>query len=101
MFFRGKLDGQGTFVSLDEKESYVGTFRMGKRHGQGRYIFRNGDVYEGEWLNDEMAGYEIYKFSQLGEQYCGKFLHRKRHGRGKYQFSDGSYQMVFEREVRE
>ena len=52
MFFRGKLDGHGTSVSLDEKESYVGAFRMGKRHGQGRYVFRNGDVYEGECKDD-------------------------------------------------
>lgn len=31
-------------------------FEQGNRHGQGTYHYRNGDVYEGEWISGKRNG---------------------------------------------
>ena len=35
---------------------YDGMFKDGKRNGPGKYVYKNGDVYEGEYLNDLRHG---------------------------------------------
>lgn len=32
---------------------YEGYWKDNKAHGAGRLIHDNGDVYEGQWLNDQ------------------------------------------------
>jgi hypothetical protein len=32
--------------------TYTGEFGLGRRHGDGKYIFENGDYYDGQWKND-------------------------------------------------
>ena len=42
---------------------YVGEFKDDKRHGQGRYTFKNGDEYDeyiGEWKDGKMHGKGTY-----------------------------------------
>ena len=34
----------------------LGAFVEGKRHGQGVYLYVNGDVFQGEWENDVKHG---------------------------------------------
>lgn len=31
-----------------------------KANGKGKFIFANGDVIEGNWINDKLNGYGIY-----------------------------------------
>ena len=38
---------------------YTGEIKDGKRNGKGTQIWDNGAKYEGEWLNDQVHGYEI------------------------------------------
>jgi len=33
-----------------------------QRHGQGTYYYDNGDIYEGDWVNDEKHGEGTYHF---------------------------------------
>ena len=35
---------------------YTGTFKDGKKHGQGRYEFKNGIIYEGEYVDGLKQG---------------------------------------------
>lgn len=46
--FGSKTDPSGT--------KYVGEFKIGKRNGQGTFIFANGNKYVGEWMEDKYNG---------------------------------------------
>ena len=35
---------------------YIGNWLDGKMHGQGTYIYGDGDKYEGEWKDDKRHG---------------------------------------------
>mmetsp|Transcript_7271 Transcript_7271/g.7123 ORF Transcript_7271/g.7123 Transcript_7271/m.7123 type:complete len:180 (-) Transcript_7271:384-923(-) len=35
---------------------YFGELSEGKRHGKGRNLWENGDIYEGQWENDTQTG---------------------------------------------
>ena len=37
-----------------------GSFSNGKRHGQGVYLYPNGDIYQGEWIEDLKSGFGIF-----------------------------------------
>ena len=56
----------------------------------------NGDIYEGEFVNDIIEGKGVYQYN-YGTKYIGDFLHGVRHGKGKEKI-DGSY---FEGEFKE
>ena len=51
-----RMDGRGELFSLLEESLYEGQFVDGYRSLHGRVIFKNGDVYVGGWMNDEMCG---------------------------------------------
>ena len=40
---------------LPDGDKYVGSVRMGKRHGDGVYTWANGDVYNGAYLNARVS----------------------------------------------
>lgn len=55
--------GYGTFVwmkageedeSPSEKARYEGNYKDGVRCGVGKMIYPNGDIYEGEWLDNKV-----------------------------------------------
>ena len=48
---------------------YVGEWRNGKRHGQGKYTFVNGSYYEGSFKNDKSDGKGIY-YNSLSDLKC-------------------------------
>lgn len=39
----------------------MGHWHMGKKSGYGRYIFENGDIYDGDWLRDLAHGKGFYR----------------------------------------
>ena len=47
-------------------EYYSGKLVNGNRNGQGKYVFWNGDVYDGNWKDDRMYGEGSYRFN-LGD----------------------------------
>jgi hypothetical protein len=66
------------------------------RDGKGKIThptFDNTDVgkeiYEGDWIEDQMTGYGVYIYSN-GDRYEGQFLNNQHNGLGKYYFTDGS-----------
>ena len=41
---------------VNSEGTYNGQIKDGKRHGLGKMIYSDGDVYEGYWKDDELHG---------------------------------------------
>ena len=102
-FKDGKHHGKGILSFDGSGDEYVGSFDDGNIHGEGKFTFSNGDIYTGEFVNNEMKsgvlekkngdeyagdfvndlydGYSLYKYAN-GDVYCGDFYKGKRHGDG-------------------
>jgi hypothetical protein len=48
-------------MCVDAGDKYVGQWRRGAKHGYGRYLFRCGDVYDGDFTDDRACGQGVYK----------------------------------------
>ena len=55
----GAPDGQGTYTCTSH--TYTGGWREGVRHGRGVNTYNNGDIYTGDWDNDERSVILILK----------------------------------------
>ena len=64
---------------------YEGSFVNGKREGKGTYIFKNGDKYEGEFKAGMKDGYGKYSYSN-GNVYEGNWKDDEKNGQGVYYF---------------
>lgn len=51
------------------------------RHGRGKCTYRNGDVYEGEWTDDQRSGQGTMAYSNE-DVYAGEWACDQRHGFG-------------------
>ncbi len=58
-------------------------------NGKGRLIHADGDVYEGNWLNDKAHSYGVYIHTD-GAKYVGEWLEDKQHGKGIESWPDGA-----------
>lgn len=65
---------------------YSGDCRGGKAYGRGKAI--GTDVYEGEFVNGIVHGQGTYLWSD-GDKYIGQFNNGKAHGRGIMMYRDG------------
>jgi len=63
---------QGELIKFNDK--YI-------RKGYGIYHYENGDIYEGEWDNNEKSGVGEYIYSD-GSVYRGEWLNDKKQGKG-------------------
>ncbi len=67
-----------------------GTLLTKKRHGRGKMIYANGEIYEGEWKDDKRCGKgELYHQSLYSKSYSytGEWVDDKLNGQGT--FTDG------------
>lgn len=101
------------FKKLYPSGNYVGDLVDGKRWGQGKMFYINGDYFEGDFVNDKLSGkgkasyangdsyegdFEDGKFDgkgkcywKIGGWYEGDFVKGKRQGKGKMLFANGNY----------
>ena len=91
----GVMSGTGTY-NFSNGDIYVGEFvdgkKMAKESLHGDFEF-GGDVYEGEWKDDERNGIGILIFNDphfKGDRYEGEWKNGKRHGNGIYHYADGT-----------
>lgn len=73
-------------------DSYVGEFRGGKPHGQGKSSFPNGATYVGRYRDGEFDGYGTYTFPiGYGKiDYEGEFRNGMPNGHGSLKYTDGT-----------
>lgn len=99
-----------------EKARYTGNYLNGMRTGFGKMVFPNGDVYEGEFLenkvsiltNDvaradwfyfqntmfQMHGEGTYTFKKTNDIYSGSWVANKKNGEGRYEFAEDKSVLV-------
>ena len=61
---------------------YEGEKQLNKRHGRGRFFYREGYRYEGNWENGCMSGYGTLWSDQNQKVYEGGWQNNVFHGRG-------------------
>lgn len=69
---------------------YIGKWHQGKRHGYGKYVFPNGDVFEGEWKMDVRNGKGKITYINDHSVYVGDWKNGKKDGQGVYKFKNGA-----------
>lgn len=52
---------------------YQGYWENGRRHGEGVFIYPNGDVYSGWWRFGEKEGTGTYKSKETGMKMFGEW----------------------------
>jgi len=55
---------------------------------QGTYTYESGDIYTGEWKNDEKHGQGTYTY-ESGGIYIGEWKNSEKHGQGEFIYADG------------
>ncbi len=53
---RGNCTSGYGVIEYRGKDVYMGYWKDGKKHGKGKYIWKDGSVYEGEWYKNNMHG---------------------------------------------
>ena len=91
LIYTGNLDvnkkpcGQGHIV-WNDKSSYTGHWKNGRREGNGMLLWSDGSKYNGEWYDDTMSGEGVLETS--GMIYRGDFTHNVINGNGKITFME-------------
>merc|ERR1712147_300536 len=80
-------------VDFEGEEYYFGQYdgernEAEERHGSGRAILPNGDIYEGEYQCGKKHGEGTYKFKN-GARYVGVYSENKKDGKGTFYYPDG------------
>jgi len=65
----GERHGDGKTL-LPNGDMYVGQYRNGLRHGKGIYVFKNGARYNGDWRDGQKYGQGIFWYPD-GTRYEG------------------------------
>ena len=65
-------------------------FNYGLKHGKGTGYYRDGGLYEGDWINDTREGKGIMYYSN-GNIYNGDWKNDRREGKGIFYFCKGGY----------
>lgn len=52
------------------------------KQGKGKYFYINGNVFDGDWINDKKNGDGTYTYFSTGEKYVGKWVNGEREGIG-------------------
>ena len=88
--YNGEEHGQGTFV-WDNGDKYVGQFAYRKFSGTGTYYYASGAKYVGQWSNDLKNGKGTMYFAN-GNIYEGNWINDKENGFGKETYKWGYYE---------
>lgn len=91
----GTPHGQGKMV-WDNGNVYEGNWKDGLINGQGKMVWNNGDLYEGNWKDGQYNGQGKVQWSN-GDVYEGEWQNGLYHGQGKLRWKDGNtYEGAFQ-----
>ena len=83
-----KWHGEGEWVLRGAggavHEKYVGTMEQGRMHGRGQYLYSDGSVFDGQWVDNRMHGGGVFTFAN-GNKYTGDFVDDAKEGAGVLQ----------------
>ena len=82
----GVYHGQGK-KTWHTGDVYEGEWKLGKRHGQGKMTWKNGMTHEGTWKNNNEHGEGVIVYPH-GNSRSGKWVHGLMHGKGSYKVQD-------------
>ena len=74
-------------TDLPDGQIYTGNFANWTKFGEGNLTWRNGDVFQGIWTDNEVGNGTI-TYSD-GTLYIGQWLGDKRHGKGEMRYTHG------------
>ncbi|MGI9521198.1 MAG: trypsin-like peptidase domain-containing protein [Hyphomicrobiaceae bacterium] len=80
--------GQGAFIWANG-DRYDGWFEHNNHHGHGTYVWANGDRYKGNWKDGKRSGRGMFVWAN-GDRYEGQYLDDKQHGQGFFVSADGA-----------
>lgn len=73
-----------------------GQWVNGKLNGKAKMRYPNGDVYEGEWIENEKCGFGSYTMCNGQQKYEGEFQKDIPHGKGRMMYENGDiYEGMF------
>ena len=75
-------------IKFENGDRYIGQVKNNTKHGSGKYIWVNGNIYEGIWENNKRT-HGMFKWSN-GNVYIGGFLEGKFSGSGIIKYSNGN-----------
>jgi hypothetical protein len=78
---------RGRFI-YENGDAYDGLFENNKAEGRGNYYHYEGAAYVGDWVADKRQGVG-HETTAEGVSYRGEFLADKKHGKGLMVFTDG------------
>lgn len=79
----------GWGIQVDRRGGrYEGEFKNGAREGKGKEITRNGEEYDGDWVDDRKHGFGI-GIDANGHEFAGEFKKGVRSGEFKERFARG------------
>ena len=83
----GQFEGRGKYVYANGNV-YEGEYKAGMKEGRGIFQYADGEVYEGEYKADKKEGRGIYRYAS-GDVYEGEWKADKMEGRGVYRLASG------------
>ena len=83
-------NGKGKYI-FKNGEIYEGSIIEDKFEGYGKYIYENGEYYIGQWKEDLRNGKGILYYKNGKIKYDGEFLNDKFEGNGKYIWENDEY----------
>lgn len=87
--FRGKTKKE-VLQKSGLSVAYEGELDGVKPHGKGKAYFKDGRIYEGDWVDGKYEGYGCLYYDNLNLWYEGEWKDGKRHGQGKSYYEDGT-----------
>nr|XP_012233953.1 PREDICTED: radial spoke head 1 homolog isoform X1 [Linepithema humile] len=95
----GERHGSGKAL-LPNGDMYVGEYRNGLRDGKGTYMFRNGARYDGDWRRGHKYGQGTFWYPD-GTRYEGEWEDDAKHGFGVYYYVNNDiYEGSWKRNLR-
>lgn len=89
LFLFNNLLGYHGEWQIDLPEGEIRDPVIGKKHGQGTYLFPDGARYTGEWKNDARHGYGTMQYPD-GSRFEGAWFSNMREGQGHTVLPNGS-----------
>ncbi|XP_067130472.1 radial spoke head 1 homolog [Centruroides vittatus] len=84
---KGERHGFGKAI-YPNGDVYEGCYSYNRKHGDGRYIYHNGAEYKGTWRDGEKDGSGTLRYPDKSV-YNGQFYRNNRHGSGHYYYTNG------------